>query len=75
MESSVGKFQNEGIETFKRETRPDGPDDIQNTMAQQILPIKVQGQWDFITIRKPIYVSENSQEIDTLFAEKAAIGK
>ena len=56
-------------------TRPDGPDDIQNTMAQQILPIKVQGEWDFITSRKPIYVLENAQEIDTLFAEKAAIGK
>ena len=29
--------------------RPIGPDDIQSTMAQQILPIKVLGEWDFTT--------------------------
>ena len=52
--------------------RPNGRDDIQNTLAQQILPLKVQGDWDF-TGRKPIYVLENAQEINTLFVEIAAV--
>ena len=50
--------------------RPNGPDDIQCAMVQQILPIKVLGEWNF-SGRKPIYVLENAQEIQTLFREIA----
>ena len=51
---------------------PNGRDDIQNTLAQQILPLKLQGDWDF-TGRKPICVLKNAQEISTLFVEIAAV--
>jgi hypothetical protein len=55
--------------------RPIGQDDIQSTMTQQILPIKVLSELDFTTWRKPIYVIEKAQEIGSLFGEIAGIGK
>jgi hypothetical protein len=48
--------------------RPPGTDDIQETIAQQIVPVTVSGTWNF-SQRKPHYVLSNVIEIEDMFHE------
>ena len=48
--------------------RPTGEDDIQDVYEEQVVPIKVEGEWDFTT-DIPRYIISNHEEIQRTFEQ------
>ena len=47
---------------------PNSPDKFQDVLPEQIIPVDVSGQWDFIG-RVPHYKLDNVREITTVFSD------